>query len=78
MTAAEVEIARIDADVADATRRLDSAGEVEAAEGDDRDELSARVDRLEARRVTLGQVNPLAREEYEAEKVATRRLEDTA
>ena len=73
VTAAEVEIARIDADVADATRRLDSAGEVEAAEGDDRDELSARVDRLEARRVTLGQVNPLAREEYEAEKV---RLDD--
>jgi len=30
--------------------------------------VAARTDRLEARRVTLGQVNPLAREEYEAEK----------
>jgi chromosome segregation protein len=73
VTAAEVEIARIDADVAEATRRLDSAGEVEAAEGDDRGELVARVERLENRRVTLGQVNPLAREEYEAEK---ERLDD--
>jgi chromosome segregation protein len=73
VTAAEVEIARIDADVADATRRLDSAGEVEAAEGDDRAELVTRVERLENRRITLGQVNPLAREEYEAEK---ERLDD--
>jgi chromosome segregation protein len=68
VTAAEVEIARVDADVADATRRLESAGEVEPAEGDDREELRARVERLDARRGTLGQVNPLAREEYEAEK----------
>jgi len=73
VTAAEVEIARIDADVTDATRRLDSAGEVDAAEGDDRDELSTRADRLEVRRGTLGQVNPLAREEYDAEK---ERLDD--
>jgi chromosome segregation protein len=73
VTAAEIEIARIDADVADATRRLDSAGDVEVAQGEDRDELAARVDRLETRRATLGQVNPLAREEYEAEK---ERLED--
>ncbi|MET0560254.1 MAG: AAA family ATPase [Gaiellaceae bacterium] len=73
VTAAEVEIARIDADVADATRRLDSAGEVEVAEGDDRDELVSRADRLEVRRGTLGQVNPLAREEYDAEK---ERLDD--
>jgi chromosome segregation protein len=68
VTAAEVEVARIDADVAEATRRLDAAGPVEPAEGDDRDELAARVERLEVRRATLGQVNPLAREEYEAEK----------
>jgi chromosome segregation protein len=73
VTAAEVEIARIDADVADATRRLDSAGEAEAAEGDDRAEVVTRVERLENRRITLGQVNPLAREEYEAEK---ERLDD--
>jgi chromosome segregation protein len=68
LTAAEVEIARIDAESSDASRRLEAAGGVEPAEGDDRDELSTRVTRLEARRVTLGQVNPLAREEYEAEK----------
>jgi chromosome segregation protein len=68
LTAAEVEIARIDAEASDATRRLESAGDVEPADGDDRDELAARVERLEARRSTLGQVNPLAREEYEAEK----------
>ncbi len=33
VTAAEVEIARIDADVADATRRLESAGEVDVGRG---------------------------------------------
>ena len=73
VTAAEVEIARIDADVAEAARRLESAGDVQPAEGDDRDELSIRVERLEVRRGTLGQVNPLAREEYETEK---ERLDD--
>jgi chromosome segregation protein len=73
VTAAEVEIARIDAEVADATRRLGTAGDVSPAEGDDREELSTRADRLETRRATLGQVNPLAREEYEAEK---ERLDD--
>ena len=68
LTAAEVEIARIDAEAGDARRRLESAGEVDPAEGDDCEELAAKVTRLEARRITLGQVNPLAREEYEAEK----------
>jgi chromosome segregation protein len=66
-TAAEVELARIDAEAGEALRRLEAAG-AEPAEGDDRDELAARADRLETRRATLGQVNPLAREEYEAEK----------
>jgi chromosome segregation protein len=32
------------------------------------DELAARAERLERRRETLGQVNPLAKEEYEREK----------
>ncbi len=68
LTAAEVELARIDAETQEATRRLEAAGEVEPAEGEDREELAAKVDRLEARRIALGQVNPLAKEEYEAEK----------
>jgi chromosome segregation protein len=33
-----------------------------------RDELAAKLERIERRREQLGQVNPLAREEYEAEK----------
>ncbi|MEO8290371.1 MAG: AAA family ATPase, partial [Gaiellaceae bacterium] len=68
LTSAEVEIARIDAETSDATRRLEAAGSVDPAEGDDRDELAAKVERFEMRRTTLGQVNPLAREEYDAEK----------
>ena len=64
----EVEAARIDAEADEARRRLDQAGADEPAEGDDRDQLVATVERLERRRETLGQVNPLAHEEYEAEK----------
>jgi chromosome segregation protein len=75
LTAAEVEMARVDAEESDARRRLESAGDVEPSAGDDRDELATRVERLEARRLTLGQVNPLAREEYEAER---ERLTDLA
>jgi chromosome segregation protein len=68
LTSAEVDIARIDAETSDATRRLEAAGEVEPAEGEDREELAGKVERLETRRATLGQVNPLAREEYDEEK----------
>jgi chromosome segregation protein len=68
LTEAEVELARIEADVEEARRRLAAAGAVEPAEGEGRDELTARAERLEARRIALGQVNPLAKEEYEAEK----------
>ena len=67
-TAVEVELARLDAESAEAQRRLGEAGTDEAAEGDDRDELAARAERLQARREALGRVNPLAKEEYEAEK----------
>jgi len=67
VTTAEVELARLDAETGDAGRRLEAAA-AEPAEGDDRDELAAKAERLEIRRATLGQVNPLAREEYEAEK----------
>jgi chromosome segregation protein len=76
----EVELARLDGEAGEAKRRLDEAlaaapeisePEAEPSDGDgavDRDELAARVTRLESRREALGQVNPLAKEEYEAEK----------
>ena len=69
----EVEAARLDAEADEARRRFELANADEPAEGDDRDLLVASVERLERRRETLGQVNPLAHEEYEAEKV---RLEE--
>jgi chromosome segregation protein len=68
LTEAEVELARIEAEVEEARRRLAASGGIEPAEGADREELAARAERLEARRLALGQVNPLAKEEYEAEK----------
>jgi chromosome segregation protein len=69
----DVEVARIEAEAGEARRRLERAGTGERAEGDDRDELAERAERLERRRESLGQVNPLAKEEYEAEKA---RLEE--
>jgi chromosome segregation protein len=65
--AIDVEVARLEAEAADARRRLEAAA-AEPAEGDDREELALRLERLERRREQLGQVNPLAKEEYEAEK----------
>jgi len=73
VSSVEVEAARVDAEADEARRRLEQAGADEPAEGDDREQLAATVERLERRRETLGQVNPLAHEEYEAEKV---RLEE--
>ncbi len=66
--AVDVELARLEAETAEATRRLTDAATDERAEGDDREELSARAERLERRREELGKVNPLAKEEYAAEK----------
>jgi chromosome segregation protein len=71
--AVEVELARLEAERGEARRRLEAADAAESAEGDDRDELATRCARLETRRQALGLVNPLAREEYEAEK---ERLDD--
>jgi chromosome segregation protein len=48
-------------------RRLEQAG-ADPAEGDDRAELGVKLERLERRREALGRVNPLAKEEYDAEK----------
>ncbi|HET7808539.1 MAG TPA: AAA family ATPase, partial [Gaiellaceae bacterium] len=63
----DVERARLEAEAAEARRRLDDAG-AEPGEGTDRDELAEKIERLERRRETLGQVNPLAKEEYEREQ----------
>ena len=67
LSAVEVERARIDAEADEARRRLAAAASV-PAEGDDRDELAERSERLERRRESLGQVNPLAKQEYDQEK----------
>jgi chromosome segregation protein len=67
LAAIDVELARTDAEHDEAQRRLDAAG-VEPAEGDDRGELAEKLARYEKRREQLGQVNPLAKEEYDAEK----------
>ncbi|HWN21183.1 MAG TPA: AAA family ATPase [Gaiellaceae bacterium] len=73
-TEIEIELTRIDAEAADAQRRRDEV-DADPADGDDRAELAARVERLEARRIQLGQVNPLAKEEYDAEKERLEELE---
>jgi chromosome segregation protein len=66
LTATEVELARIDAEKSEAARRLADAN-AEPVEGD-RDELAAKLERLERRREQLGGVNPFAKEEYAQEK----------
>ncbi len=72
VAAIEVELARLEAEAGEAKRRLEQAGAA-PAEGDDRDELAERCERLERRREQLGQVNPLAKQEYTEEK---QRLEE--
>ena len=67
LSAVDVERARIEAEAEEARRRLEAAA-AEPSEGDDREELAERIERLERRRESLGQVNPLAKEEYEQEK----------
>ena len=67
LSAIDVERARIEAEADEARRRLEGTA-AEPAEGDDRDELAERIERLERRRESLGQVNPLAQEEYDQEK----------
>jgi chromosome segregation protein len=80
VSAIEIEAARVEAEADEARRRLEHATAMrpapgEPAEDDDREQLVATLERLERRRETLGQVNPLAHEEYEAEKA---RLEELA
>ena len=66
-SAIDVELATLAAESKELARRMAEAGE-EPGEGDDPDELTAKLDRLERRREALGSVNPLAKEEYEREK----------
>jgi chromosome segregation protein len=67
LTAIQVERAHLERETDAVRRRLDAA-DAAPAEGGDRLELEARAERLERRRESLGQVNPLARQEYEHEK----------
>ena len=67
LSAVDVERARIEAEADEARRRLEAA-DAEPAEGDDRTELADKIERQERRRESLGQVNPLAKQEYDEEK----------
>jgi chromosome segregation protein len=74
LSAVEIERARVEAEADEARRRLESAG-APPAEGDDRDALAERVERLDRRREALGQVNPLAKQEHEQEKARLTELQ---
>ncbi|MDX6388041.1 MAG: chromosome segregation protein [Gaiellaceae bacterium] len=67
LSAVDVERARIEAEADEARRRLE-ATDAEPAAGDDRVELADKIERQERRRESLGQVNPLAKQEYDEEK----------
>ncbi|HEX4519355.1 MAG TPA: AAA family ATPase [Gaiellaceae bacterium] len=67
LSGTEVELARIEAEREDAARRFEAA-DAEPCEGADRPELATRLERTRNRLAQIGQVNPLAKEEYEAEK----------
>ncbi len=79
VAAVDVEVARYEAERAEAQRRLDAAGAgsglgdrmdpvPETLVGRPREELVEKLERLERRREQLGGVNPFAKEEYAAEK----------
>ena len=63
----EVGLARLGAELEESRRRRAEL-DAEPAELDDPAELRVKLERLERRREQLGQVNPLAKEEYEREK----------
>ncbi len=71
--AIDVELARFGAEADEARRRVEAGG-AEPAEGDDRDALAEKLERLERRHEALGRVNPLAKEEYDAEKARVEEL----
>ena len=71
--AIDVELARLGAEADEVRRRVEAEG-AEPAEGDDRDALAEKLERHERRHEALGRVNPLAKEEYEAEKARVEEL----
>jgi chromosome segregation protein len=66
--AAAAELAGLRAEAAAIRRRLEEAGGEARDDARPLDELTASLERLERRHEALGQVNPLAKEEYEREK----------
>jgi chromosome segregation protein len=72
-SAIDVELATVAAEAKELERRIAETG-AEPAEGDDAGELRDRLVRLERRRESLGNVNPLAKEEYEREKERLKEL----
>ena len=76
--AIDVELARLGAEADEVRRRIESEPNAheheDPAEGDDREALAEKLERLERRHEALGRVNPLAKEEYEAEKARVEEL----
>ena len=73
----DVEVARLDAERAEAQRRL-RAGRRPSPPRAQREELADKLERLERRREQLGGVNPFAKEEYATEKARLDRAADPA
>ncbi len=76
--AIDVELARLGAEADEVRRRIESEPSAheheDPVEGEDREALAEKLERLERRHEALGRVNPLAKEEYEAEKARVEEL----
>ena len=68
LTQVQVEAARLEREREEVVARLPEGHEAEALTDAEAGELRVQVDRLERRRESLGQVNPLAAEEHAREK----------
>jgi chromosome segregation ATPase len=76
--AIDVELARLGAEADEVRRRIESEPSAhehkDSDESVDREALAEKLERLERRHEALGRVNPLAKEEYEAEKARVEEL----
>jgi chromosome segregation protein len=76
--AIDVELARLGAEANEVRRRVEAEPNAhehkDPVEPDDRDALAEKLERLERRHEALGRVNPLAKEEYDAEKARVEEL----